>query len=148
MGVIRTVDSAWEVATWGATSFVGDVVTGMLRRFYRRHSGFDDRRAGVRWFVSVHRLYRERTCRPTSRPSTEPPFLTNAFSRKKAHGLDVNSIYTVKTRFEHCPRRRRARPSKSRRAFRQGHHLIAEGGRRLGGASQITAAAEPLSLHR
>jgi hypothetical protein len=31
MGVIRTVDSAWEVATWGAASFVGDVVTGMLR---------------------------------------------------------------------------------------------------------------------
>jgi len=103
MGVIRTVDSAWEVATWGATSFVGDVVTGMLRRFYRRHSGCDDRRAGVRWFVSVHRLYRERTCRPTSRPSTELPFLTNACSRKKSHGLDVNLIYTVKTRFEHCP---------------------------------------------
>lgn len=66
MGVIRTVDSVWEVATWGATNFVGDVVTGMLRRFYRRYSGCDDRRAGVRWFVSVHRLYRERTCRPTS----------------------------------------------------------------------------------
>ena len=30
----------------------------------------------------------------------------------------------------------------------QGQHLIAEGGRRLGGASQVTAAAEPLSLHR
>jgi hypothetical protein len=35
--------------------------------------------------------------------------------------------------FRALPRRRRARPSRSRRAFRQGHHLIAEGGRRLGG---------------
>jgi hypothetical protein len=49
--------------------------------------------------------------------------------------------------FRALPRRRRARHSRSRRAW-QGHHLIAEGGRRLGGASQITAAAEPLSLHR
>jgi hypothetical protein len=57
-------------------------------------------------------------------PSTEPPF---ACSRKKSHGLDVASIYTVKTSFEHCPRRRRARPSRSQRAFRQGHHVIADG---------------------
>jgi len=49
--------------------------------------------------------------------------------------------------FRALPFRRRARHSRSRRAW-QGHHLIAEGGRRLGGASQITAAAEPLSLHR
>ncbi len=49
--------------------------------------------------------------------------------------------------FRALPRRRRARHSRSRRAWR-GHHLIAGGGRRLGGASQITAAAEPLSLHR
>ena len=90
-------------STWGATSFAGDVVTGMLRRVYRRHYGRDDRRAGARWFESVHCLYRERTCRPTSRPSTEPPFITNACSRKKSHGLDVNSIYTVKRSFEHCP---------------------------------------------
>lgn len=44
----------------GATGFVGDVVTGMLRRFHKRHSGRNDRRAGVRWFVSVYCLYRER----------------------------------------------------------------------------------------
>ena len=35
--------------------------------------------------------------------------------------------------FRALPRRRRARPSRSRRAFRQGHHLIAGGGRRFGG---------------
>jgi hypothetical protein len=52
--------------------------------------------------------------------------------------------------FRALPRRRRVGAlgtPRSRRAW-QGHHLIAEGGRRLGGASQITAGAEPLSLHR
>jgi hypothetical protein len=47
--------------------------------------------------------------------------------------------------FRALSRRRRARPSRSRRAFRQGHHLIAGGDRRLGGRQKLPPPREPLS---
>lgn len=113
----------------------------MLRRFYRRHSGATtDRLVSDGSYPSIVCIASARAVPPVGQYRITLPherLLAEEIART-GRQLDLQR----QKEFRALPRSRRPPPSRSRRAFRQGHHLIAEGGRRLGGASQIAAAAE------